>query len=84
VFLAPVADSPAEYSQIVCHVTDDVEIVVRTVVISQPHIGTRCLRFRGIKLKQACDVRQSEVLLGEAMSASLNQGAEPLSSIHLP
>jgi hypothetical protein len=66
------------------HVIDDVEIAVRTVVISQPHIGTRCLRVRGIKLKQACDARQSAVLLLEAMSAALSPRAEPLSSIHLP
>jgi hypothetical protein len=84
VFLAPAADSPTQYSQVVCPPIDDAEIAVRTVVISKPHIGTRCLRVRGIKLKQAFDARQPAVLLLQAMSAFLSQGAEPLSSIHLP
>src|SRR5712664_808644 len=36
------------------HVVDDVEIAVRTIVISQANIGTHCLRVRSIHLNQAC------------------------------
>src|SRR5260370_30149619 len=36
------------------HVVNDVEIAVRTIVISQANIGTHRLRVRSIELNQAC------------------------------
>src|SRR5216110_2279184 len=40
------------------HVVDDVEIAVRTIVISQANIGTHCLRVRSIHLNQACKLQE--------------------------
>src|SRR5438874_10555813 len=36
------------------HVIDNVEIAVRSIVISQAHISTHCLRVRSVYLNQAC------------------------------